>query len=484
MLKKPSVCSSRHDTILAPLLMFIVLAVGFVLFSQAWAQEPARNAVVVNWDSDQITPSNQVVQRPRIVQAGCSDTPTPQPPYTGTPPAAASIDLRVAHCADDAYERVDTVDLLYDFDYVRIGARLYGTIPYMAGFLFRDVRIPQDAHITSAYLRLDPWGWQSGSPIQVDIVGELHAQAQDFNPANPFPHLRPRTRARVHWVMEETVTESMNSPQIASVIEEIAAQTGWRPGNNLAIFIDATNDTVDYLDWKAYEFNPAVAAQLLVSYEVVATPTPTPSPTRTATPTSTPSPSATPTFTPTSTPTRTPTRTPTGTPTRTPTRTPTGSPGAVWEVYLPLVLKMYGAPAPTATPTATATRTSTPTSTPQGGDPYEPNDSIGDAWGSLESGRDYQAYIYSAADENDFYYFDLPATHPVEVSLRNIPANNDYHLYLYDANRNPRGYSGRPGSDDEEIRVDNLSPGKYYVRVQRVVGFSSTQPYSLRVVYR
>ncbi|HSN77405.1 MAG TPA: YCF48-related protein, partial [Anaerolineae bacterium] len=54
--------------------------------------------------------------------AGCWATPTPRPPYTGTPPANGTIQRQVAHCMDDAYVRLDTGDFLFDADIVRMGA--------------------------------------------------------------------------------------------------------------------------------------------------------------------------------------------------------------------------------------------------------------------------------------------------------------------------------------------------------------------------
>lgn len=151
---------------------------------------------------------------------------------------------------------------------------------------------------------------------------------------------------------------------------------------------------------------------------------------------------------------------------------------------MPLLLKMYGAPEPTATPTPTAIPTSTATPTTQSGDSYEPNDSIDTAWGPLASGREYQAYIYSEADKNDFYYTDLSAPHPIEVWLRNIPVGANYHLGLYNAAQGQEGWSANPGSSDEHILTGALPAGRYYVRVYQASGYSSMQPYRLRVVFQ
>ncbi len=253
--------------------------------------------------------------------SGCWATPTPLPVYTGSPPSSGAVDRQVAHCMDDAYVRVDTQTLLVDEAFVRSGAREGGQIPYQAGFLFRDVRIPQGAQITSARLQLEPWGWQSGAPIEVDIRAELRPQAADFSPANEWLTLRPRTVSQVSWVLNSTATGTTDSPDISAVVEEVVGQAGWRAGNNLAVYLDATDQGAHYVDWKAYDTNPSLAAHLILTYQGGIEPTVTPSPTFTPTPTQTP----TATRTPTRTPTLTATPTASATPYRTATSTPTPS---------------------------------------------------------------------------------------------------------------------------------------------------------------
>lgn len=199
------------------------------------------------------------------------------------------------------------------------------------------------------------------------------------------------------------------------------------------------------------------------------TPTPTETPTTTFTPTA--SPTATPslTWTSTATPTRTWTATPTASPTMTPTPTATSTttPGAAARsAYLPLIVSFLATPPPTPVP----------------GDPYEPNNTIAQAWGPLAPDQTYRALIYGPGDHDDFYWFDLPAAHRIEVNLWDIPTSHNYHLYLYAANQAQIAYSGNPGNQPESISTAVLPVGRYYVRVQKVIGYSATQQYSLRVI--
>ncbi len=259
--------------------------------------------------------------------AGCWATPTPRPPYTGTPPGSGAVDCRVAHCMDDAYVRLDTGDFLFDADVVRMGARLDGAAPYAAGLLFRDVRIPRGRGISSATLQLE-WYYQDGTPVDVTIVGDLQGNAGDFRPDGWQPQLRRRTAARVPWTINSTLAGAVTSPDIAALIEEIVAQPDWQPGNDIAILIDPTAASRRYISWRAFDLSPGQAARLTLNYGPATGPTNTPTASQTATPTPTVTATPTATFTPTAT--ATPTRTPTATPTR---------PATTRRMFLPLILR-------------------------------------------------------------------------------------------------------------------------------------------------
>ena len=136
---------------------------------------------------------------------------------------------------------------------------------------------------------------------------------------------------------------------------------------------------------------------------------------------------------------------------------------------------------PTPIPTHTPTPTRTPTPNP---DPYEPNDGFESAW-PIPSGDPLQGYFLSEPDYWDYYYFDMPLLHSVEVWLGNIPWGSNYSLYLYNAPEPDAriGYSGNPGSADEHIVVVSQPAGRYWVAVHRGVSPTSGQPYQLCVEY-
>jgi hypothetical protein len=222
--------------------------------------------------------------------ASCPSTPTPRPTFSGALPNAGSVEPRVAHCSDDAHERVDTSETFYGLNEVTTGGGpggLSGLIPYTGAFLFRDVRIPRYARISSARLSLGA-EYQSGVPVTQVIAGDNRGNSEDFTAYHLDINLRPRTVARIPWMLTEKSFSWTTSPDIAAIIQEIVNRGDWHPGNDIGIIIDAGPGADKYANWWAVEMGPSKGARLFVSYDGVNTPTPTSTFTATSTPSSTP----------------------------------------------------------------------------------------------------------------------------------------------------------------------------------------------------
>ena len=252
-----------------------------------------------------LTPSQTPTRTPTptSTRIPCVTTPTPGAPFADNVPLAGTAQRQVAHCVDDAFVTLGQTNALdHDGAYLRMGGRPGTAVPYVQyidGLLFRDVRVPQGARVVSATLRLETW-YQSGAPVLVEVAGQLSPQANDFSPANPWPQQRPKTALRTAWTLSVAMTGTVISPDLAGIVEEIVGQSGWKPGNNLVLLISPVLTGQQFMDWQAYDFSPANAARLTISYETPpATITPTPTATATASPTSTVTPTGTPTPAPT-----------------------------------------------------------------------------------------------------------------------------------------------------------------------------------------
>jgi sulfatase modifying factor 1 len=179
---------------------------------------------------------------------------------------------------------------------------------------------------------------------------------------------------------------------------------------------------------------------------------------------------STPTKTGTPTPTRTPTRTITATRTPSPsptrTRTPTRTEGPqISTLWLPIALRSYQTPWHCAEEPA--------------------NDSRLGACGPLVSGQVYHDYISSSRDQYDWFYFDMPAPRTIEAWLTEIPAGNDYELYLMDGRGGRLAYSASRGNQDEHILWGTVPAGRYYLVVLPADdgGWNADVPYALRTVF-
>jgi hypothetical protein len=189
--------------------------------------------------------------------------------------------------------------------------------------------------------------------------------------------------------------------------------------------------------------------------------------------------------TPAATPTRTttPTRTPLQTPTRTPTPMvgkPTLTPesGPPGPVFVPLINRPLP---PTQTPTPR------PTATPDVPVP------CGDT--SFDEGpanaNPYPAFGKSCIgtfpggpndDVNDWYWLNLNAGQTIHVSLKNIPAGDDYAIYLFGATaQNLLIYSNQPGSADESFTYTVGAQGRYHVQVYAWAKQAAAHSYRLTV---
>lgn len=112
----------------------------------------------------------------------------------------------------------------------------------------------------------------------------------------------------------------------------------------------------------------------------------------------------------------------------------------------------------------------------------EPNNVRSQANGLLSSGVAVSGGFLSTDDPRDYYKFELTATGPVSIQLVNIPAGNDYDLYLRRSDGSLIVRSVNTGNADESISMNNLVAGTYYVHVTRFQG-TSTQKYQMTVNY-
>jgi uncharacterized repeat protein (TIGR01451 family) len=116
---------------------------------------------------------------------------------------------------------------------------------------------------------------------------------------------------------------------------------------------------------------------------------------------------------------------------------------------------------------------------------YEDNDHWRKAYGPLASGQTYLAY---PDDAEDYYYFTLPATATVSVTVTDFAptsSNGTVALYGPAVGDNRGDYIVHYGDDGRRSMhlEKSLAPGKYYIRVYTAQEHSTQQLYRLTMAY-
>lgn len=111
---------------------------------------------------------------------------------------------------------------------------------------------------------------------------------------------------------------------------------------------------------------------------------------------------------------------------------------------------------------------------------YEPNDDPSSAYGPLDPGTIYTAYIH--LDDADFYFIEVETAAPIDIELTDIASDVDYDLYLLNDDLIEVGSSDGE-TTSEHIVYEPRSTGTYYIAVVPWLGYSLEDPYSLQAVF-
>jgi hypothetical protein len=180
-----------------------------------------------------------------------------------TPPPVP-LDRAVAHSHDDAEESPAGVVTRSSTDLELV---VDGAVTQVVGLRFQNVTIPATAAITSAYIQFtaDETG---ATPTQLTIAGQASDNPAAFSTVTNNVSSRPRTTAQVAWapVPWTTVSQSgpdQQTPDIASIVQEIRNRPGWSSGNAMVFVITGSGCRTA----AAYDSSPGVAPRLIVNYQ-------------------------------------------------------------------------------------------------------------------------------------------------------------------------------------------------------------------------
>jgi hypothetical protein len=172
-----------------------------------------------------------------------------------------SVEIQIAASIDDMEEEVGApaaqekgVDLELGED----------AAPQIVGLRFLKVQVPPGAAITLANLTFSADEVHTGAADLV-ILGQASDDAAPFDDQGSYLSNLPRTSAHVAWndvPAWTTIQESYESPDLATVVQEIVSRPGWRAGNALALIITGTGKRVAV----AFDGDPELAPKLRVEY--------------------------------------------------------------------------------------------------------------------------------------------------------------------------------------------------------------------------
>ena len=177
------------------------------------------------------------------------------------------VEVQVAASSDDAEEHSDgtspgPMESLSSSDLEMVLEADIQTV----GMRFNGVSVPPGVTVTNAYIqfKVDETG---STATSLTIQGEDIDNAPTFASSNGNISSRSRTAASVPWSPAAWTTRGeagpdQQTPNIASVIQEIVDRPGWSSGNSLAIIITGSGKRVA----ESYDGDQAGAPLLHVEY--------------------------------------------------------------------------------------------------------------------------------------------------------------------------------------------------------------------------
>jgi hypothetical protein len=177
---------------------------------------------------------------------------------------AMTVDVRVAASTDDGEERADRSMYLTSSDLELV----YDGGDQTVGMRFTGVAIPQGASINNAYVQFQVDETPS-DPTFLTIHGAAADNAATFGTADSDISNRDTTDAAVTWTPAPWPNRGQagpdqQTPDIASIIQEIVNRPGWASGNALVIIITGTGERVA----ESYDGDSSAAPLLHVDYSL------------------------------------------------------------------------------------------------------------------------------------------------------------------------------------------------------------------------
>lgn len=141
----------------------------------------------------------------------------------------------IAQGSDDAYEIASSVNI--SSTSLKMSE---GTASVISGLRYQNLNIPRGAMITSAFIRFTSSTFNTGA-TDLTFKGERVADSSTFTLSSNDLSSRTKTTSSVLWSTDNDwpiSNETVSSPDLSSIIQEIVDQSDWCGGNALNLFIE------------------------------------------------------------------------------------------------------------------------------------------------------------------------------------------------------------------------------------------------------
>ncbi len=176
------------------------------------------------------------------------------------------LTVPVQSLADDAYEangQMNTSALI-------TVAGISDTTIYRAGYRFASVGLPKNAKVTRAHLTL-AYNWASASQVNTLLYGEAADSSATFGTTATNLSSRTRTLTSVPWNAMPMLSwgQTLVSPDVTSIVQEIVARPQWLSGNPITILqyeAGSAQGTWEAVSVEGATGTPVTAAVLEIEY--------------------------------------------------------------------------------------------------------------------------------------------------------------------------------------------------------------------------
>ncbi len=146
----------------------------------------------------------------------------------------------------------------------------YSDADQTVGLRFNNLMIPQGAIITNAVITFKAMSADGDNTNSENVSFFIEAQYDDnvssFSNSSYDVSSRPKTAATVDWVPSPLSSKtSYNTPNLATMVQEVVDRSGWINGNSMAFFIIGSGSR------STSSYEEGVVPELTIQYELPAT---------------------------------------------------------------------------------------------------------------------------------------------------------------------------------------------------------------------